>query len=124
MDYKEALKWTEDSLAQGRVLPEQESLEYMIAVKSALRIATEIVKCKDCINGDFCGCTSDLEVMGYEGFCSKGERRKEKEKKQMTVIRFGKWSHKVTALFVYDRIYWNGDKPTPFCVKKWRYVGE
>lgn len=43
--------------------------------------------------------------------------------KTWVVIRLGKWSHKATAMFLYDRIYRHGYKWTPFCIKSFRYVG-
>lgn len=42
----------------------------------------------------------------------------------MLVIRFGKWNHKATSMFIYTRIFRNGCKWTPFCIKKFRYVGD
>ena len=41
----------------------------------------------------------------------------------MIVIRFGKWNHKATSMFTYTRIFKNGCEWTPFCIKKFRYVG-
>ena len=41
----------------------------------------------------------------------------------MLVIRFGRWSHKATDMYLYDRIYRAGYKPTIFCIKRFRYVG-
>lgn len=43
--------------------------------------------------------------------------------RRMIVIRFGLWRHKATSMFIYDRIYRDGDKWTPLCVKRFRYVG-
>ena len=43
--------------------------------------------------------------------------------KTWVVIRLGKWKHKATGMFLYDRVYRHGDKWTPFCIKKFRYVG-
>ena len=43
--------------------------------------------------------------------------------KTWVVIRLGKWSHKATAMFLYDRVYRYGDKWTPFCIKSFRFVG-
>lgn len=40
MTYEEALRWTDDSLSQGKALPEQESYEYMGVVKIALEKQT------------------------------------------------------------------------------------
>lgn len=41
----------------------------------------------------------------------------------MLVIKFGKWCHMSTSMFVYERIYKDGYKWTPFCIMKFRYVG-
>ena len=41
----------------------------------------------------------------------------------MLVIKFGKWVSKSTSLFVYDRIITNKGKETPFCVMRFRHVG-
>ena len=43
--------------------------------------------------------------------------------KGMVVIRFGKWNHKATPMFTYTRIFRNGCEWTPFCIKRFRYVG-
>lgn len=43
--------------------------------------------------------------------------------KVWVVIRFGKWCHKATSMYLYDRVYKNGYKWTPFCLKSFRYVG-
>lgn len=42
----------------------------------------------------------------------------------MLVIRFGKWNHKATSMFIYTRIYRSGYRWTPFCIKEFRYVGD
>ena len=47
----------------------------------------------------------------------------EKMNKVWVVIRFGKWCHKATPMYLYDRVYKNGGKWTPFCLKSFRYVG-
>lgn len=41
----------------------------------------------------------------------------------MIVIRFGKWCHKATSMFLYDRVFRNGCEWTPLCIKRFRYVG-
>lgn len=41
--------------------------------------AVPVVRCKDCIHCGFCGKATNLEVMGFYGFCSRDERRKETE---------------------------------------------
>ena len=42
----------------------------------------------------------------------------------MLVIRFGKWCHKSGNIFCYDRVYTNRGGRTPFCVIKFRHVGQ
>ena len=39
--------------------------------------AVEVVRCKDCIRCGFCGEATNLEVMGFYGYCSRGKRREE-----------------------------------------------
>lgn len=41
----------------------------------------------------------------------------------MIVLNFGKWRHKATSMFLYDRVYKNGYKWTPICLVRFRYVG-
>lgn len=41
----------------------------------------------------------------------------------MIVIRFGKWCHKATSMYLYDRVFRNGCEWTPLCIKRFRYVG-
>lgn len=35
----------------------------------------EIIRCKDCVKCGFCGDETNLEIMGFYGFCSRAERR-------------------------------------------------
>lgn len=42
--------------------------------------------------------------------------------KTWVVLRFGKWSHKATSMFVYTRVLKNGYKWTPICLKQFRYI--
>ena len=37
--------------------------------------AVVVTRCKDCIRCGFCGEATNLEVMGFYGFCSRGERK-------------------------------------------------
>ena len=37
--------------------------------------AEAVVRCKDCVHCGFCGEATNLEVMGFYGFCSRGKRR-------------------------------------------------
>lgn len=40
--------------------------------------AEVVVRCKDCIHCGFCGDATNLQVMGFYGFCSRGERKDDK----------------------------------------------
>lgn len=37
-----------------------------------------VVRCKDCVHCGHCGKETNLEVMGFYGFCSRGERKEER----------------------------------------------
>lgn len=37
--------------------------------------AEVVVRCKECIHCGFCGDATNLQVMGFYGFCSRGERK-------------------------------------------------
>ena len=37
-----------------------------------------VVRCKDCVHCGYCGKETNLEVMGFYGFCSRGERKEER----------------------------------------------
>ena len=39
-----------------------------------------VVRCKDCIRCGFCGADTNLEVMGFYGYCSRGERKEDEHK--------------------------------------------
>ena len=41
----------------------------------------------------------------------------------MVILNFGKWCHKATGLFLYDRVFKDGYRWTPLCVVHFRYVG-
>lgn len=34
-----------------------------------------VVRCKDCIHCEFCGKETNLEVMGFYGYCSRGKQK-------------------------------------------------
>lgn len=63
------------------VRPDMPSAELRGANKIIDRIkaapAVEVVRCKDCIRCGFCGEATNLEVMGFYGYCSRGRRREE-----------------------------------------------
>ena len=42
----------------------------------------------------------------------------------MVCFRFGRWSHRATAMYLYDRVYRNGTQWTPVCVKRFRYIAQ
>lgn len=37
--------------------------------------AVPVVRCKDCIHCGFCGKETNLEEMGFYGYCSRGKRK-------------------------------------------------
>ena len=37
--------------------------------------AVPVVRCRECKHLGFCGDTTNLEVMGFYGYCSRGERK-------------------------------------------------
>ena len=37
--------------------------------------AVPVVRCKECKHLGFCGDATNLEVMGFYGYCSRGERK-------------------------------------------------
>ena len=41
--------------------------------------AVEVVRCKDCRHCGFCGESTNLEVMGFYGYCSRGERKDDEQ---------------------------------------------
>ena len=54
--------------------------EAILAVKSILHSAKPIdavpvVRCRECKHLGFCGDATNLEVMGFYGYCSRGERK-------------------------------------------------
>lgn len=83
-----------DLISRQTLAEEIESLTVMVAGKparwydakhSVLQIiaeqaavdAVEVVRCKDCVRCGFCGEATNLEVMGFYGYCSRGKRREE-----------------------------------------------
>ena len=38
--------------------------------------AVPVVRCRECKHLGFCGDATNLEVMGFYGYCSRGERKK------------------------------------------------
>lgn len=58
-----------DNLAEGfteadRVIREMPTVD-----------AEVVVRCKDCVHCGFCGDATNLQVMGFYGFCSRGDRK-------------------------------------------------
>lgn len=49
-------------------------IEQIIDCAPAADVAP-VVHCKDCVHCGFCGEATNLEVMGFYGFCSRGKRR-------------------------------------------------
>ena len=44
--------------------------------------------------------------------------------KTFVCLRFGKWSHKATSLFLYERVYRKGYQPTLICLKRFRTIND
>lgn len=40
--------------------------------------------------------------------------------KVFVCLRFGKWERKATPIFIYERVYKSGYKPTLICLKRFR----
>lgn len=55
--------------------------QYQKGFDDARKDAAPVVRCKDCVHCGHCGKETNLEVMGFYGFCSRGKRRKEMEVK-------------------------------------------
>lgn len=51
------------------------ALVNMIITKQPAVDAVPVVRCKDCVRCGFCGDATNLEIMGFYGFCSRGKRR-------------------------------------------------
>lgn len=61
----------ENSVAQNRML----SIIQMDLLKLPAADVAPVVRCKDCVHCGFCGDATNLQVMGFYGFCSRGERK-------------------------------------------------
>ena len=64
---KEALEYTlvGDSASMAeRVIDSQPTVD-----------AVPVVRCRECKHLGFCGDATNLEVMGFYGYCSRGERK-------------------------------------------------
>ena len=50
-----------------------------LAIKECLsivrRMPEAVVRCRECKHLGFCGDATNLEVMGFYGYCSRGERK-------------------------------------------------
>ena len=59
--YEEAVWAKEDCLAEIDAAPTVD--------------AVHVVRCRECKHLGFCGDATNLEVMGFYGYCSRGERK-------------------------------------------------
>ena len=59
--YEEAVCAKEDCLTEIDVAPTVD--------------AVPVVRCRECKHLGFCGDATNLEVMGFYGYCSRGERK-------------------------------------------------
>lgn len=64
---KEALEYTlvgDSASMTERVIDSQPTVD-----------AVPVVRCRECKHLGFCGDATNLEVMGFYGYCSRGERK-------------------------------------------------
>ena len=64
---KEALEYTlvgDSASMAARVIDSQPTVD-----------AVPVVRCRECKHLGFCGDATNLEVMGFYGYCSRGERK-------------------------------------------------
>ena len=52
----------------------ESDIGYMIRKRPTVD-AVEVVRCRECKHLGFCGDATNLEVMGFYGYCSRGERK-------------------------------------------------
>ena len=52
--------------------------DVIMMIKTAPTVdAVPVVRCSECKHLGFCGDATNLEVMGFYGYCSRGERRED-----------------------------------------------
>ena len=50
--------------------------DVIMMIKTAPAVdAVPVVRCRECKHLGFCGDATNLEVMGFYGYCSRGERK-------------------------------------------------
>ena len=50
--------------------------DVIMMIKTAQTVdAVPVVRCRECKHLGFCGDATNLEVMGFYGYCSRGERK-------------------------------------------------
>ena len=52
----------------------ESNIGYMIRKRPTID-AVPVVRCRECKHLGFCGDATNLEVMGFYGYCSRGERK-------------------------------------------------
>ena len=80
---KTAIAMREDKMAEYIDREKAKSLLHIEYAYAAEQLLDEIpaadvapvVRCKDCVHCGFCGDATNLQVMGFYGFCSRGERK-------------------------------------------------
>lgn len=81
---KTAIAMREDKMAIEYIEREKAKrllhIEYAYAAEQLLdeipaADVAPVVRCKDCVHCGFCGDATNLQVMGFYGFCSRGERK-------------------------------------------------
>ena len=52
--------------------------DVIMMIKTAPTVdAVPVVRCRECKHLGFCGDATNLEVMGFYGYCSRGERKED-----------------------------------------------
>ena len=80
VDLKQEAIATIEHIAQ--YMDEDELLHHSRPLALAYLALTEdasapVVRCKDCARCGFCGEATNLEVMGFYGYCSRGKRKED-----------------------------------------------
>lgn len=74
IDADETLMDAEHMSAFRCSLANMEDLNILIGGQETID-AVPVVRCRECKHLGFCGDATNLEVMGFYGYCSRGERK-------------------------------------------------
>lgn len=60
-----------------RTMTGEEAYVAVVGILNELPAADvrSVVRCKDCVHCGFCGKETNLEVMGFYGYCSRGKQK-------------------------------------------------